>query len=116
MAGGRLQMQIETLTQTGLDEVMTVEGFMKGETIQDIEKRASERMEADILALIHKVQQEYDADIFAFGENVHENQPKIWAKVKDHWPEAFADLDVTVSSKVEIQSSAKTTRAIRLGD
>lgn len=116
MAGGRLQMQIETMTQTGLDEVMTVEGFMKGETIQDIEKRASERMEADILAVIHKVQQEYDADIFAFGENVHENQPKIWAKVKAHWPEAFADLDVTVSSKVEIQSSAKTTRAIRLGD
>lgn len=73
-------------------------------------------MEADILALIHKVQQEYDADIFAFGENIHENRPKLWAKVKDHWPEVFADLDVTVSSKVEIQSSAKTTRAIRLGD
>ncbi|KHL92792.1 hypothetical protein QW71_27060 [Paenibacillus sp. IHB B 3415] len=116
MVDGRLQMQIQILTTTGLDEVMTAEGFMEGETMQDIEKRASERMEADILALIHKVQQEYDADIFAFGENIHENQPKIWAKVKDHWPEAFADLDVTVSSKVEIQSSAKTTRAIRLGD
>ncbi|MEK3695612.1 MULTISPECIES: Ger(x)C family spore germination protein [unclassified Paenibacillus] len=116
MVDGRLQMQIQILTTTGLDEVMTAEGFMEGETIQDIEKRAGERMEADILALIHKVQQEYDADIFAFGENIHENRPKLWAKVKDHWPEVFADLDVTVSSKVEIQSSAKTTRAIRLGD
>ncbi|AIQ56041.1 hypothetical protein PBOR_02995 [Paenibacillus borealis] len=116
MIDGKLQMQIHTVTKTGLDEVMTPEGFFKDESIQDIEKRASERLQADILSLIHKVQQEYDADIFAFGENVHENQPKVWAKVKDHWPEVFADLEVTVSSKVTIQSTAKTSRAIRLGD
>jgi spore germination protein KC len=116
MINGKLQMHVQTLTKTGLDEVMTAEGFMKGESIQDIETRASERLQADILAVIHKAQQEYDADIFAFGENVHENQPKAWAKIKDHWPDVFADLDVTVSSKVLIQSSAKTTRAIRLGD
>lgn len=116
MIDGKLQMQIHTVTKTGLDEVMTPEGFFKDESIQDIEKRASERLQADILSLIHKVQQEYDADIFAFGENVHENQPKVWAKVKDHWPEVFADLEVKVSSKVTIQSTAKTSRAIRLGD
>ncbi|MFD2874851.1 hypothetical protein ACFTAO_00905 [Paenibacillus rhizoplanae] len=35
--------------------------------------------------------------------------------MKDHWPEVFADLEVNVQSKVTIQSSAKTSRAIRLG-
>jgi spore germination protein KC len=116
MVDGELQIQIQTLTKTGLDEVMTAEGFLEGESIQDIEQRASERLQADILAVIHKLQQKYDADIFGFGEAVRENQPKIWAKVKDRWPEVFADLDVTVSSKVTIQSSAKTSRAIKLGD
>ncbi|MEK4848391.1 Ger(x)C family spore germination protein [Paenibacillus sp. FSL H7-0756] len=113
---GKLQIQIHTVTKTGLDEVMTPEGFLKDETIQDIEQRAAERLQADILALIHKMQQQYEADIFGFGESLYENQPKLWAKVKDHWPEVFAGLEVSVKSKVTIQSSAKTSRAIRLGD
>ncbi|MEK4518711.1 Ger(x)C family spore germination protein [Paenibacillus sp. FSL H8-0122] len=113
---GKLQIQIHTVTKTGLDEVMTPEGFLKDETIQDIEQRAAERLQADILALIHKMQQQYEADIFGFGESLYENQPKLWAKVKEHWPEVFAGLEVSVKSKVTIQSSAKTSRAIRLGD
>ncbi|NQX48784.1 Ger(x)C family spore germination protein [Paenibacillus tritici] len=113
---GRLQMQIHTVTKTGLDEVMTPQGFGEGESIQDIEQRAGERLQTDILAVIHKLQREYDADVFGFGEMVFEEQPKVWAKVKDHWLDTFADLDVTVSSKVIIQSSAKTSRAIRPGD
>ncbi|WP_405106705.1 Ger(x)C family spore germination protein [Paenibacillus sp. FSL K6-1217] len=116
MVDGRLHMEISTLTKTGLDEVMITDGFLGEESIQDIEQRAAERLQADILALIHKVQQQYDADIFGFGETLYEDQPKVWAKVKDHWPEVFADLEVSVKSKVTIESSAKTSRAIRLGD
>lgn len=116
MVDGKLQIQIQTVTKTGLDEVMTPEGFLKDESIGDIEKRAGEHLQENMLAVIHKMQQEYDADIFGFGEKVHEGQPKLWAKIKDQWPQEFADLDVTVSSKVVIQSTAKTSRAIRLGD
>lgn len=116
MVDGKLQMQIRTVTKTGLDEVMTPDGFFKDETVQDIEHRAAERLQADILTLVHKMQQQYDADIFGFGESLYENQPKLWAEVKDHWPEVFAGLEVNVQSKVTIQSSAKTSRAIRLGD
>lgn len=116
MVDGKLQMQIRTVTKTGLDEVMTPDGFFKDETVQDIEYRAAERLQADILALVHKMQQQYEADIFGFGESLYENQPKLWAKVKDHWSEVFANLEVNVQSKVTIQSSAKTSRAIRLGD
>ncbi|WP_339253313.1 Ger(x)C family spore germination protein [Paenibacillus sp. FSL P2-0136] len=116
MVDGKLQIDIRTVTKTALDEVMTPDGFLKDETLQDIEQRAAEQLQADILALIHKMQQEYDADIFGFGESLYENQPKLWDKVKDRWPEVFAGLEVSVKSKVTIQSSAKTSRAIRLGD
>ncbi|MFD1910024.1 Ger(x)C family spore germination C-terminal domain-containing protein [Paenibacillus rhizoplanae] len=64
MVDGKLQMQIRTVTKTGLDEVMTPDGFFKDETVQDIEHRAAERLQADILTLVHKMQQQYDADIF----------------------------------------------------
>ncbi|WP_340021113.1 Ger(x)C family spore germination protein [Paenibacillus sp. FSL K6-1096] len=116
MVNGRLHMQINLRTRTALDEVMTPEGFLKDESIHDIEQRASERLQADILTLIHKMQQQYSADIFGFGEKVYENQPKRWAQMKERWPEVFADLEVSVDCKVTIQSTAKTSRAIRLGD
>lgn len=116
MVDGKLQIDIRTVTKTGLDEVMIPDGFLMDESIPDIEQRAAERLQADMLALIHKVQRQYGADIFGFGEDLFENQPRLWAEVKDHWPEAFADLEVNVKSKVTIQSSAKTSRAIRLGD
>lgn len=116
MVDGRLQIDIHTVTKTGLDEVMIPDGFLMDESIPDIEQRAAERLQEDILALIHKVQQQYDTDIFGFGESLYENHPKLWAEVKGRWPEVFADIEVSVSSKVTIQSSAKTSRSIRLGD
>lgn len=116
MVNGRLRIQIHTLTKTGLDEVMTPEGLLQGERIPDIEQRAAEGLQADILALVHKMQQQYGVDIFGFGEKLHDTHPRLWAEVKDRWPEVFAGLEVSVKSKVIIQSTAKTSRAIRVGD
>ncbi|WNS41689.1 Ger(x)C family spore germination protein [Paenibacillus sp. MMS20-IR301] len=116
MAGDELQIQIKSLTKTGLDEVMNADGFLAGESIDDIEARAGRDLQEKLLAVIHKIQREYDADICGFGEKIHENNPGIWKKVKGNWPQRFAEMDVTVSSKVVIQSTAKTSRAIRLGD
>lgn len=116
MIDGKVHIQINTVTHTGLDEVMTAEGLSGKESIAAIEKRAGENLQKEILSVIHKAQQKYHADIFGFGEAVHENLPKTWTKLREHWMDEFVNLDVDVSSKVIIQSTAKTTRAIKLGD
>ncbi|WP_438495417.1 Ger(x)C family spore germination protein [Paenibacillus sp. IHBB 3054] len=116
MIDGKVHIQINTVTHTGLDEVMTAAGLSSNENIAAIEKRAGEDLQKEILSLIHKLQQEYHADIFGFGEAVHENLPKTWTKLREQWPDQFVNLNVDVSSKVIIQSTAKTTRAIKLGD
>lgn len=113
---GKLQIQIHTVTHTGLDEVMSSVSLTGNESIPAIEKRAGEALQQDILSVIHKVQREYQTDIFGFGEIVHESMPKAWRKLQDKWPEEFENLDVTVSSKVIIQSTAKSSRTIKLGD
>jgi len=116
LVNGKLQMRIHTLTQTNLDEVMTAEGFSSLESKGEIEKRAEEKLEKDILAIIHKVQKEYKADIFGFGEVIHELKPKIWKEIEADWDQQFPDMEIAVTSKVIIKSSAKTTRSIKLGD
>lgn len=116
MVNGRLQIQIRTVTRTNLDEVMTTDDFSDTESKKILEKRASEALQNSILSVIQKVQKEYHADIFGFGEVVHEYMPKHWAQIKERWDEEFTNLDVKVSSKVVIESSAKTSRAIKVGD
>ncbi|QSF45495.1 Ger(x)C family spore germination protein [Paenibacillus tianjinensis] len=113
---GRLEMQIHTVTHTGLDEAMSAEGFAGDESVQAIAKRASEALEQKILSVIRKVQREYHADIFGFGEIVHEEMPKSWRRLKEKWPEEFTTLNVKVRSEIIIQSTAKSSRTIKLGD
>jgi spore germination protein KC len=113
---GKLQIQVNIETQTALDEVMNSSGFTHFDAKKAIEERAEGMVEENILKLIHKVQQEYHADIFGFGEVIHENMPKTWKKLRTNWAEEFTNLEVVVQSKVIINSSAKTTRSIKIGD
>lgn len=111
-----IQIQINTVTHTGLDEVMSSTGFNNFQSMKTIEQRAEEELEKNILAVIQKVQREYHSDIFGFGEVIYEHMPKLWKNVEDHWENEFSKLVVTVQSKVVIDSSGKTSRSIRVGD
>lgn len=115
-ANGRLKIRLTTTTVTNLDEVRYSEDFSKPEVKKAIEQRAARQLQSDILAVIHKVQKKYRADIFSFGEIVHEQMPGSWKHLRKNWRKNFAELDVSVKSKVIIKSTAKTQRPIRVGD
>jgi spore germination protein KC len=110
---GKLQMQINTETQVGLDEVMTPEEFNNINSKNVLEERAGKELQERILSIIHRVQKDYHADIFGFGELIHERMPQTWKKVKENWGQEFSELDVVVNSKVIIKSSGQTNRSIQ---
>ncbi|MNO41807.1 Spore germination protein A3 precursor [compost metagenome] len=116
LVDGALTLQVKTITHTNLDEVMTSESFSGNENVSAIEERAGKALQEEILSVIRKVQQEYHADVFGYGEIIHEHQPGNWAKLRDNWDNEFAKMDITVNSKVIIESSAKTSRSIKMGD
>ncbi|MNP53223.1 Spore germination protein A3 precursor [compost metagenome] len=95
---------------------MSTVNLSGSESIQAIENRAGAQLQQNILSVIHKLQQEYQADIFGFGKAVHNDMPQSWRKLEAKWPEEFKELDVQVTSKVVIQSTAKSSRTIKLGD
>mgnify|MGYP000332851478 FL=1 len=113
---GKLQIQIHITTKTGLDEVMTPNGFPDFEKKKVIEQLAEQQLRTNILTVIHKVQKEYHADIFGFGAEVHIHMPEWWKKNKKDWEKEFVKLDVVVKSDVIVETSAKTTRSIKIGD
>lgn len=110
---GKLQMQIHTETQVALDEVMAPEEFNNIGSKDVLEKRAGKELQQRILSVIHRVQKDYHADVFGFGELVHERMPLTWKKVKENWGQQFSELDVVVNSNVIIKSSGQTSRSIQ---
>ncbi|MEK4234692.1 hypothetical protein BSK65_21700 [Paenibacillus odorifer] len=111
---GKLQMQINTLTHTGLDEVKVPEEFTNRDSKKVIEKRAGEELQKAILSVIHRVQKDYHADIFGFGELLHEQMPQTWKKIEKDWGKEFSEVEVVVNSEVIIDSSAQTSRSIKI--
>jgi spore germination protein KC len=111
---GKLQMQINTLTHTGLDEVKVPDEFTNRDSKKVIEKRAGEELQKHILSVIHRVQKDYHADIFGFGELLHEQMPQTWKKIEKDWGQEFSEVEVVVNSEVIIDSSAQTSRSIKI--
>ncbi|WP_440961308.1 Ger(x)C family spore germination protein [Paenibacillus nitricinens] len=111
---GKLRLQINTFTHTGLDEVMTTEGFTSLNSKNVIEKRAAKELQKNILSVVKKVQQDYHSDIFGFGEIIFENMPKTWTELDKDWEREFSDLEVVVNSTVIIESSAQNSRSIQI--
>ncbi|MGG4342266.1 Ger(x)C family spore germination protein [Paenibacillus lautus] len=71
--------------------------------IDEIEKSIEDKYNANILKHIKGVQQQYGADIFAFGEVLHRKYPDVWKKYRDHWGESFKTMSIHVNADVAIR-------------
>lgn len=49
------------------------------------------------------MQQQYEIDVFGFGDALHRADAKQWGKIKDEWASLFPDLPVAVHVKVTTQ-------------
>jgi spore germination protein KC len=55
--------------------------------------RRYERIAADT---VRRVQEEYQTDIFGFGERVHQEHPEEWKKLRRQWAKLFQEAELTV--------------------
>ena len=91
------------------------EGFIEGTqcynnveklgTIAKYEKLINETFSKKITDTITKVQKQYQADIFGFGEVMRRQDFNSFMKVKDNWSEEFASGDVKVDMDFVLRRS-----------
>jgi spore germination protein KC len=91
------------------------EGFIEGTqcynnveklgTIAKYEKLINETFSKKITDTITKVQKQYQADIFGFGEVMRRKDFNSFMKVKDNWNEEFASGDVKVDMDFVLRRS-----------
>lgn len=73
--------------------------------LNKLEEAAEKKIEQEIISVIDKAQQEFQADIFGFGSALNRANPKVWKQVKNDWSERFSEIAYTVNVEVEIQNT-----------
>lgn len=103
---GQVKLTIKTDTDVYLDEYMGEEDALEGKQTAALEKAAEQALEENILGVIQKVQTEYDADIFGFGNLIYKKDLDLWKELKDDWDTHFQEIEVEVKAQVHIINTA----------
>ncbi len=103
---GKVKMTIQTETEVSLDEMKSDTDLLDEKEISKIEKNTEDMLKNQILNVIKKVQNEYDSDIFEFGNLIYKKDPKLWAQLEPQWDDLFRTLQVEVTPKVNIMNTS----------
>lgn len=91
---GKWKMIIKARTD---DDIILNESHLNlkdPQNIKIVKKALEKKLTARLQHALDKVQKDYKADIFGFGEAFHRKYPKQWKESKDHWDEIYPNLEV----------------------
>lgn len=112
---GTVSFQIAVRTGVDLGETEADSDYENKAGVLRLEATANQELSAAIAALIHKVQTQYDSDIFGFGRSVYQDHPEYWKTIQPHWDDIFSALNVTVSSNFDIVNTATAKQNVKAG-
>lgn len=49
-----------------------------------------------------KALQQKNIDLIGVGNKIHHKYPKDWKKIKETWPEEFANMDIKIGVKMKL--------------
>lgn len=93
---------IKTETQVYLGEYLGEKNSLSEKQMEAIEDAAEKEIENNITAVVKKAQNDFDADIFGFGNMVYKKDNDLWQELQDQWDELFQNATVEVKSNVRI--------------
>lgn len=100
---GKPEVNIHTKAEGKVGEVRCKIDLKNPEAIQELEKNYEKEATRIINETIDVLQEEYQSDIFGFGEAIHRANPEEWNKIKENWDEEFSDLTVNVKVDMKIR-------------
>lgn len=110
--GNKIKMEVSVETTVALDEVQGSQNFIDEEGLKNLEQKTENSLKSRMEAVVKKMQEEHDEDIFGFGTKLQENYPKVWKSISNNWEEIFKDIEVNVKTKVHVKNSGVTSKTI----
>jgi len=94
---------IKIKAEGNLEGTECMEEFRKPNTFEKLEASVNKKMEKEIKEFVKKTQEEFNADIFGFGEFLRKQDYKHFKKYKDNWDKEYAKAEIHVHFNTEIK-------------
>ncbi|WP_334072449.1 MULTISPECIES: Ger(x)C family spore germination protein [Paenibacillus] len=92
---------------TGLDLTQT-------RHIALVKEALEKHIEEQVLRTIQKVQKEFGADVFGFGETIHRKHLSRWKTLKNNWNKEFREVEISVKADLSIRRIGVTGASLQL--
>lgn len=106
LKGGKVQMKIEIKEQGILGSQSCPENLATRQKVAALEKLKAEAIRSEVLAALKKARN-LRADIFGFGDVVHQKYPLQWRELESNWDEVFPDIEVELTVVANIRRSGR---------
>ncbi|WP_025844486.1 Ger(x)C family spore germination protein [Paenibacillus ehimensis] len=100
---GKPQGRVDLFIEADVSEVNCAINLDKPESLQALEKKLAEKLQASLKQVVRKAQKTYGSDIFGFGNAIHRANPKAWKKLSKHWKKEFVTMPVAISVQVKVR-------------
>jgi spore germination protein KC len=107
---GNINISISVALDASVGEINYPMNYMDENSIKELKNTLELNLKDQILKTVKIVQNNYKSDIFGFGKSVEINDPKLWNKIKNDWPEKFSQVSVDAHVTVNIDSTGKLLR------
>lgn len=106
-------MTVKLTAEENIGEVQCKIDLSKTSTISDLEKKAEKEIKDIVYDSIKRAQEDFQSDIFGFGEVIHREDPKAWKTLKKDWDKRFSEMDVKVMADVHIRRVGTITESFQ---
>ncbi|SFB58030.1 spore germination protein KC [Cohnella sp. OV330] len=102
-----------TLNVQGVGFIVSLDATMpldRASGYQELERLAEGYVKERIDATVKKVQTDFDADIFGFGEWMYRHRHSEFERISKSWNELFAEAELQVDVDIKLERSELKTR------
>ena len=108
----KITMEIHTETEVAVGECGPDVNINDKAGMTALKEDMQAFLQQNILQVIQKVQNEFDTDIFGFGQIIYQDMPDVWKLYKNNWDAGFKELEFIVSSEIEIRNAAHSGKSL----
>ena len=113
ISGDTVTMQVTVDMKAAFGEQISETDYLSDVGIEGVQKNAERTIEYGITDVVKSVQQQFNTDIFGFGNTIYKNMPEQWSRLKPKWNEMFKTVPVQVSAHVKIENTGLDLPKVR---
>jgi spore germination protein KC len=109
---GRAVINLKVRGEAYIDSAQCKDDLTQIKTYEKFGRLTEEEIKRNLEATIEKLQQEYKADIFGFGEMLYHQDYKNYKRIEKDWDKYFKDALVNVDVNIKLRRSGIRTKSL----